>query len=91
MPLIVLEILIFFKIYLVFNVYTWRKIYLHEKKKSIIKICCVDMAKEPAILESGIIFYLLARRLLTSGFSDKYTLSPHPQLWFSSTVQRMLA
>lgn len=49
------------------------------------------MAKEPAILESGIIFYLLARRLLTSGFSDKYTLSPHPQLWFSSTVQRMLA
>lgn len=59
---------------------------LHEKNnkynKNIIKICCVDMAKEPAILESGIIFYLLARRLLTSGFSDKYTLSPHPQLWF---------
>lgn len=81
--------------YLVFNVYTWRKIYLHEKNnkynKNIIKICCVDMAKEPAILESGIIFYLLARRLLTSGFSDKYTLSPHPQLWFSSIVQRMLA
>lgn len=63
----------------------------YMRKKSIIKICCVDMAKEPAILESGIIFYLLARRLLTSGFSDKYTLSPHPQLWFSSTVQRMLA
>lgn len=33
--------------------------FTYMRKKSIIKICCVDMAKEPAILESNLELYFI--------------------------------